>query len=291
MSSKSVSLSLTCSVLNILNFFFLFIKIPTPCLCRILLRPRRQLRNLTPNSLLLLASTFHTKESRTICTVRSQSETLRIRRCCRFTTKFSSSALAFVPSVFSSSLLLLVLWQNVSKKPKCVFLKTTTFTHHFCTKHHRWKRLLFSSFDWCPAAHVDGSAKLEMTETVRDTWMSWQQRATSLPSWKRHPSDGSPNFLRLRRFLGPDSWVTWWRINVALRTSCSPSHAKSAAHVDNFLVFAFTSEMKRENRKKARGREERWNEERERDEKGGYEKRTNMMSWEEIETNEESHRW
>ena len=44
-----------------------------------------------------------------------------------------------------------------------------------------------SSFDWCPAAHVDGSAKLEMTETVCDTWMSWQQRATSLPSWKRHP--------------------------------------------------------------------------------------------------------
>ena len=43
------------------------------------------------------------------------------------------------------------------------------------------------NFDWCPAAHVDGNAKMEMTETVRDTWMSRPQRATSLPSWRRHP--------------------------------------------------------------------------------------------------------
>ena len=33
--------------------------------------------------------------------------------------------------------------------------------------------------------------------------------------------------------------MTWWRINVALRHNCSPSHAKSAAHVDNFFGVRF----------------------------------------------------
>ena len=47
------------------------------------------------------------------------------------------------------------------------------------------------------------------------------------------------------------------------------------------LVFAFTSEMKRENRKKKHGEEKKDGTKKgNATRKGGYEKRTNMMSWE-----------